>query len=129
MKAFIGNIKGRGGRDELEMGKLGWSSDLTNVLLLDGKTDSYFAKAALGENVSSDGGKAALAGELALPTSASRVPGLGVLDSRGMSTISLSTSSLEMNGLVAPSLIRRFHSLSLTCTGLRSFQDKEDFEK
>ena len=126
MKAVIGSIKGRGGMDGLEMGKLGRNSDLTDVLLFGGNTDSCFDKTAVGESVPSDGGKApasVLTSELGLPTSASRVPDLGVFESRGKSTISLSTSSLEMNGLVTPSLICRFHSLSLTCARTTSSQE------
>ena len=120
MKAVIGNIKGRGGMDNLEMGKLGRNSDLTDVLLFCGNIDSCFDKTAMGESVPS---ALVLTGELELPTSASRVPDLGVFDSRGKSTISLSTSSLEMKGLVTPSLICRFHSLSLTCARTTSSQE------
>ena len=122
MKAVIGSIKGRGGMDGFEMGKLDRNSDLTDVLLFCGNTGSCFDKTALGESVPS---ALVLTGELELPTSASRVPDLGVFDSRGKSTISLSTSSLEMKGLATPSLICRFHSLSLTWARTTSSQEVE----
>ena len=104
--------------DGLGIGKLGWNSDLTDGLVLCGKTDSYFAKIALGESVPSGGGKAP-ASVSGLFTSALTVPDFGLFASRGKSIISLSTSSLEINGLITPSLIRRFHSLSLTYTKIK----------
>ena len=103
LKAFIGSIKGRGGL----AGKSGWNSDLTDGTGLWGNTDSYLAKIALGDFVPSSGG---------LVTSANKFSDFLLFGDFGKSLISLSTSFLEINGLITPSRIRRFHSLSLTFT-------------